>query len=325
MSIADKFPWRGVEQQNDILGIHNLGHETGLVKFYDGLDDLPTMREAVNYGGFFDDLFGDINEVWKANERSIGEGNQILDGNGKPLPEPVPCRRGEPTDSNPSSSSGDEDAGSGEDGKVYGSDGKELPTEKEAKKYCYCYPDGKREVNINGKKVDQTFVPGKYGGWVNTAQLESSRNHQPDTTQKTPTWDDNKKIIEDSRTKIEELDAKIAREQLKRDTASKGKRLTDGEIRKFQKTIEGLHAELKREKDKKEKAREANKATQEGHIKKKIAEDATGLTPRDLGGGKTGYKPKPDPETITPTQQPVVDKPKEESQMTKNRKKLGRG
>ena len=282
------------------------------------------MREAVNCSGFLDDLFGDINKVWKANERTIGEDNQILDADGESLPEPEPCFKCEPTDSSSSSSSGGEDSGSGEDGKVYGSDGKELPTEKEAKKYCY--PDGKREVNINGKRVDQTFVSGKYGGWVNTTQLESSRNHQPDTTQETPTWDDNKKIIEDSREKIDELDSKIAKEQLKRDKASKGKRLTDGEIRKFQKTIEGLHAELKREKDKKEKAREANKATQEDHIKKKIIEDPTGLTPRDLGGGKTGYsQPKLNQEKPATEPKKVADKPKEETPMQRNRRILGRG
>ena len=134
MSIADKFPWGGVEQQNDILGIHNLGQET--------IDRVVEARGDVHYNN---DNKSWWDKFWEGGIVTIGEDGQILDRDGKPLPEPEPCLRGETKDS----SSGGEDVGSGEN------EGSSFTRE-----------DGKTRTtkDMNGRDITQRWTVGFFGG-----------------------------------------------------------------------------------------------------------------------------------------------------------------
>ena len=350
----------GVEQ-SDILGIHDREHETRLVKFYEGLDDLPTMREAVNYGGFFDDLFGDINKAWKANERSIGEDNQILDGNGKPLPEPVPCRRGETKDS----SNGSEDAGSGEvqttmKTKLRGNQEIEVETTTDS--------DGNVSstktfrIEYAGVFSKRTRVEEKTQFFNNDQQPANNTTSKPKPalTTRTPeqkvidtnleeerlrlkkVWNNNDDHIKHYVQRQRELEVEIDQLNI-RANQLKSKIKPTEEDKKAIKIFNDSIAQA--EKDKGEfgnfirdiQDKQNNVQASQAHVKEcqeqakrnrsnpTDIEDAIGLIPRDLGGGNTGYKPKLATKIIeTPTQQPpVVDRP--ETPMQRNRRILGRG
>ena len=161
MSIADKFSWGGVEQQNDILGIHNLGHETGLVKFYNGLDDLPTMRESIQFGIFdaFDRLVGipvadksqNHVEVREIRVEPQGEGRPFNNSEINPHYDPNKLVKREYIDGKPllRASMGNEDSGSGED------EGSSFTRE-----------DGKTRTtkDMNGRDITQVWKVGFLGG-----------------------------------------------------------------------------------------------------------------------------------------------------------------
>ena len=132
MNIADKFSWGGVEQQNDILGIHNLGQET--------IDRVVEIRDGVH------SAWGDV-YLNEDGTRFVTK-KEYENWQSELPPEPI-CYRAEPTDSSSSSSTGGEDSGSGEN------EGSSFTRE-----------DGKTRTtkDMNGREITQVWTVGFLGG-----------------------------------------------------------------------------------------------------------------------------------------------------------------
>ena len=290
-------------------------------------------------------------KFWESGEVTIGEDGQILDRDGKPLPEPEPCLRGETTDS----SSGGEDVGSGEN------EGSSFTRE-----------DGKTRTtkDMNGRDITQRWTVRFFGGgtWkeVETRTTSSRPVRNTDTSSSKPkpfkptpeekmldhNWrensdkmyelQNNQNILREKSTnltnQLTELDSRL--NELKtiskptEDDIKTIKRYEDdriqlqSEIKKTAKYEKSIGFAILDRRNKQTTIQEKQKVVAKKRAdagatpyEPTLTEQITGTTVTKNSDGTTSFRRIPDPETITTTEpKKVVEKP--ESRYQRNKRNM---